>query len=71
MVIAVVSMRMMELPIHEIVRVVSMRHGFVTAPRAVTVSLLVPVAEPRRARRGVAPIHLEPMFVNVVLVLVV
>jgi hypothetical protein len=72
MVIAVVAMGMVQVAVHEIVRVVAMRHRFMAAAGAVTVATLVPTAAMAgRAVARVVAIHLEAMFVDVPVVHVV
>jgi hypothetical protein len=43
-VVAVIAVRMVEVPVHEIVNVVAVRYGFVPAPRSVDVSRLMAAA---------------------------
>ena len=69
MVVAVVAMRMMQVTIHEVVDVVTVRHGLVPALGAVLVRRLVSGAGvPRRAVGGVVPTDRDLVLVDVVAV---
>jgi hypothetical protein len=70
-VVAVVPVRMVKPITHQVIGVIAVRDGFVTAVRTVPVTAVVSVAEARRALGGVLLIHLQPVFVEVVLVRVV
>ena len=53
-VVAVVAVRMVQMPVHEIIHVVAVRHRLVPAARAVHVGSVVPVAVVcRRAGVGI------------------
>src|SRR5260221_3533131 len=66
MVIAI-AMRMMQASAHQVIDVIPVRHGFVTAGRAV----LVRAAHLRRALHGVGGIDRDGMLVDMILVHVV
>jgi hypothetical protein len=70
-VVAVVAVRMVQLAIDQIIRVVAVRHGLVPAPRSVTVPGVVAVVVPRGARGRVGAVHLQAVVVHVVPVRVV
>jgi hypothetical protein len=70
-VIAVVAVRMVQLPLHEVTHVISMRNRFVPAAISVPVPLIVAVAESGGALRGVTRVHADPVLIDVVLVRVV
>jgi hypothetical protein len=63
-VVAMIAVRMMQPSIHEVINMVTMRHRFVPAGRA----MLVRAARLRRALQGIAGIHRDCMLVNVILV---
>jgi len=60
-------MRMMQASAHQVIDVIPVRHGFVTAGRAV----LVRAAHLRRALHGVGGIDRDGMLVDMILVHVV
>ncbi|HEV3203952.1 MAG TPA: hypothetical protein VGY77_06205 [Gemmataceae bacterium] len=58
MIVAMVPMRVVQVPIYQVIRVISMRHGFMTAPRSMLVILrMAPTIMVRRACRRIARIH--------------
>lgn len=64
-----VSVRMMQMPIDEIVDVIAVRHRVVPASRPVHVPRLVPATTVlRRAAVGIALRHLDHVLVDVILV---
>ncbi len=66
-VVAVLAVRVMEMPVHQIVDVIPVRHGLVTAIRAVDVRGVMPLARViRGAFRGVRPADLEPVLIHVI-----
>jgi hypothetical protein len=62
-IVAVITMRMMQPSAHEIIDVVTMRNGFMPTGRAV----LVCAAGLRRAMDGIGSVDRDDMFVDVVL----
>jgi hypothetical protein len=66
-VIAMIAMRMMEASAHQVIDVIPVRHGFVTAGRA----MLVRAARLRRALHGVGGIDRDGVLVDMVVVHVV
>jgi hypothetical protein len=70
-VIAVVAVRMVQLPLHEVTHVISMGNRLVPTPLSVPVPLIVAVAESRGALRGVTRVHADPVLIDVVLMRVV
>lgn len=69
MVVAVVTVRVMEVALYQVVDMVTVRHGLVAATRAVLMAGFVPAAVMgRRAADRVYAVHLEAVFVDMVLV---
>jgi hypothetical protein len=64
MVVAMITMRMMQPSIHEVIDVVPMGHGFVPASRA----MLVRAGRLRRAMYGIDRVDCNCMLINVILV---
>jgi hypothetical protein len=67
MIVAVVAVRMMKMPLDQVVHVIPMGHSFMPASRSMHVALVVRAAAvlrcaPVRIRRR----HFNPMFINVV-----
>jgi hypothetical protein len=71
MVVAVVTVRVVQATVDQVVRMVAVRHRLVPAPGAVLVLLAVSAGEPGGALRGIPPIHLESVLVDVPVVGVV
>jgi hypothetical protein len=67
MVVAMITMRMVQPSIHEVVDVVPMGHGFVPARRA----MLVRAGRSRRAMHWIDRVDCKCMLINVILVRVV
>ena len=68
-VVAVATVSVMEVAVHQVVHVIAVRHGFVPAIGTVNVGGVVPLASVvRSAVRGVGPVDLETVLVHVVLV---
>jgi len=69
MIIAMVAMGMVQVPIHQIVDVVAVRHRLVTATGAVLMPWLVPFAAVlRRAAIGILRRHFDRVLVDMVAV---
>ena len=67
MVVAMVAMRMMQVSIDQIIDVIAMRHGFVSAARPMHVSGVMPrAAVLRRAGIGIGRGHLDHMLVDMI-----
>ena len=64
MIIAVITMRMVEAAVDEIVEMVAMRHRFMSAVRTVDMRAV----NLRRALLGIFRAHRDDMFVHVILV---
>ena len=63
MIIAVIAVRMVKMPVYEIVNVVAVRHRFVSASRTVyMIGIVSPASVPRRAAVRVAVADLHRMF---------
>ncbi len=72
MVIAVVTVGMVQVTIHEIVDVISMRDSFVSAAGAVYVVASVRITHvAARAVRGIGGVHLNGVFIDMIIVNVV
>jgi hypothetical protein len=72
MVVAMIAMREMQVPVDEIAHVVTVRHGFVTAPRAVDMPCRVTATRMLRcALSRVLARNLDHVFVDVAVVHVV
>ena len=72
MVVAVVPVRVVQVTIHQVVDMVAVRDGLVTAARAVHVVRVVALAGvPGRAARGVLVAHIDRVLVDVTVVVVV
>jgi hypothetical protein len=70
-IVAMVAMRVVQVPIDQIVDVIAMRHRLVTTPGAVLVGGVMPSATVvRRACRGVRGGDVDPVLVDMVTVLV-
>jgi hypothetical protein len=68
MVVAVIAMRMVKVALDQVIRVIPVRHGFVTAPWAVMVAGGVRAALMLgRARRRMFIVHVQRVLVDVVL----
>jgi hypothetical protein len=70
-IIAVVTMMMMQSAVHDIIHMVAVRNGFVAAARSVLVSRPVAPAEVRRAAVRILRRYVEPVLVIVIAVWVV
>jgi hypothetical protein len=71
-VVAVITVRMVQVPVHQVIGVIAVRDGFVAAPRSVLVLLVVgPARVLRRAIRRVPVVHLEAVLIHVPLMHVV
>ena len=66
--IAMISVRVMQMPIHQIIDVVAMRHRFMSATWTMLVSRLVTRTGVRHTGRRIRPRHLNYTFVVVPLV---
>ena len=63
MVVAVVAVRVVQVPVHEVVHVVAVRHGLVPATRSVNVTRIMTAALVcRRALVGIGIAHLDSML---------
>lgn len=66
-VIAMVAVLVMKAPCNQIVDMVTMRHGFMAAVRAVDMAMIVAnTVLDRTAAIGVVTIHFDDMFINVI-----
>jgi hypothetical protein len=64
-IVAVCAVRVMEMPIDDVVGVIAMQHGIVPAARPMGVGLLVSPARVRRgALRGICPAHADDMLME-------
>ncbi len=68
MVVAVLPMLMMELPFHQVVGVITVRHGLVPAVGAMPMLHVVSTIEARCALVGVLAVYGEAVLVHMVLV---
>jgi hypothetical protein len=59
-----VAVGVVQLPLHEIVRVIAVRDRLVSAPGAVLVLRRVAVVETRRATRGIRGVHADRMVLH-------
>jgi hypothetical protein len=72
MVVTVVAVRMMQVAIHQVVRVIAVWHGFVAALGSMPVAIIVTAAAVvRRALRRIVPAYLETVLVHMTIVHVV
>jgi hypothetical protein len=68
-IVAVVAVRMVQVTVHQVVRVIAMRHGFMPAVGSMLVAGFVsPAVVIGRAVGRVPAVHLEPVIVHVILV---
>jgi hypothetical protein len=64
-----VAVRVMEMPLHEVVHVIAVRHGVMTAAGTVCVPARVALARvPRRTGRGIGGVHGDGALVDMVTV---
>jgi predicted ATPase len=69
MIIAVCSVRVMQMAVDQIVHVIAMRHGFVAAAGTVNViGWMSATVVARRARRGIGCAHWDLVFVHMIAV---
>jgi hypothetical protein len=69
MVITMIAVRMMQVTVHQIIRVVAVRHGFVAAAYAVDMARFVAAAVVLRGTRvGVRGVDGQHMFVDMIAV---
>ena len=66
-IVTMIAVRMMKMPINQVIYMISMRHGFVPAARSMHVRLIMaPAAVLRRASVWIGRRHLDRMFINVI-----
>jgi hypothetical protein len=69
MIIAVVAVRMMQVSLDQIIGMVPVRHGFMAAARAMTMSrIMTAAAVVRRAALGIRGAHFNDVLVDMILV---
>lgn len=67
MVVTVIPVRVVQMPLHQVIHVIPVRYGFMAAAGAVLVALLVrPALMVRRAVRRIRPTHGDRVLVHVV-----
>ena len=67
-IVAVVAVRMVQVTVHDVIDMIAVRHGFVTATVAMQVARFVAVAIVRHATVGILGGHFEAMLVVMALV---